>query len=45
MCYTGFIFTRKKDEYSLVIDYLMPVDKAKESAAIAAVDEQINSVG
>ncbi len=23
----------------------MPVDKAKESAAIAAVDEQINSVG
>jgi hypothetical protein len=23
----------------------MPIDKAKESAAIAAVDEQINSVG
>jgi len=23
----------------------MPIDKAKESAAIAAVDEQINNVG
>ena len=34
-----------KQKYSLVIDCSMSVDKAKEAAAIAAVNEHINHVG
>lgn len=46
MCYTKFALTQRKkaykQKYSLVIDCSMSVDKAKESAAIAAVNEHIN---
>ena len=40
-----YFHTKNNQEYSSVIDSFMSVDKAKESAAHAAVDEQIHHVG